>query len=97
MASVMKKRGVVGCVVAGRVRDLVELKKSNLPVCVIPGFVCACTPSAFIPKPRHTVSRSSQYQGFLIMNSVYLVRTRPYSGSVVVFHQRFPLTAVCHL
>lgn len=32
MASRMKIRGVVGCVVSGRVRDLSELKNSGLPV-----------------------------------------------------------------
>lgn len=32
MASRMKIRGVVGCVVSGRVRDLSELRNSRLPV-----------------------------------------------------------------
>lgn len=32
MASRMKVRGVRGCVVGGRVRDLAELKSSGLPV-----------------------------------------------------------------
>lgn len=32
MASRMKFRGLVGCVVSGRVRDLSELKASGLPV-----------------------------------------------------------------
>lgn len=33
MAQRMKVRGVVGCVVGGRVRDLAELRSSELPVC----------------------------------------------------------------
>lgn len=32
MAARMKIRGLRGCVVSGRVRDLAELKKSGLPV-----------------------------------------------------------------
>ena len=32
MAQRMKIRGVAGCVVGGRVRDLAELKESQLPV-----------------------------------------------------------------
>lgn len=32
MAARMKTRGLHGCVVSGRVRDLAELKKSGLPV-----------------------------------------------------------------
>lgn len=32
MATRMAVRGVIGCVVGGRVRDLVELEKSGLPV-----------------------------------------------------------------
>lgn len=33
MAQRMKIRGVAGCVVGGRVRDMAELKDSQLPVC----------------------------------------------------------------
>ena len=33
MAQRMKVRGVAGCVVGGRVRDLTELRNSQLPVC----------------------------------------------------------------
>lgn len=33
MAERMKVRGVAGCVVGGRVRDLPELRSSELPVC----------------------------------------------------------------
>ncbi len=36
MGSRMKVRGVRGCVVGGRVRDLAELKKSGLPVSEFP-------------------------------------------------------------
>lgn len=34
MAQRMKVRGALGCVVGGRVRDLAELKESQLPVCL---------------------------------------------------------------
>jgi regulator of RNase E activity RraA len=34
MAQRMKKRGVAGCIIGGRVRDMAELKSSQLPVCL---------------------------------------------------------------
>ena len=36
MAQRMKFRGVAGCVVGGRVRDMAELKDSHLPVSKLP-------------------------------------------------------------
>jgi len=32
MAQRMKKRGVAGCIIGGRVRDMAELKSSQLPI-----------------------------------------------------------------
>jgi len=36
MAARMKIRGVAGCIVGGRVRDITELKNSELPVSFCP-------------------------------------------------------------
>lgn len=39
MAQRMKVRGVAACIVGGRVRDMAELKESQLPVCETPFVV----------------------------------------------------------
>lgn len=49
MASRMKIRGLLGCVVSGRVRDLGELRKSGLPVSQRFRHFHMHFPSAFSP------------------------------------------------
>jgi hypothetical protein len=46
MAQRMKLRGVAGCVIGGRFRDLAELRESQLPVCILVFLVmCDVVPS----------------------------------------------------
>lgn len=43
MAARMKVKGLLGCVVSGRVRDIGELKRSGLPVSLyLDTFTCTC-------------------------------------------------------
>ncbi len=54
MAQRMKKRGVAGCIIGGRVRDMAELKSSQLPVCLyLDSCLSSCLLHVNIHHPDH--------------------------------------------